>query len=145
MPPTTRSQRPPRWALRHFNLNQVGGDAFKARRASGFDAVLDATGSLRSMAAALLHARNGGALTLVGVTSGDLVWPDAEVHRREMTIRGSRNATDTDFRHVMHSMRAGLVPTDALATHSTDLDHVATDLARWSHDRTGLIKAIVTI
>jgi len=128
-----------------FNLSQVEDEAFKTRRASGFDAVLDATGSLRSMAAALLYARNGGALTLVGVTSGDLVWPDAEVHRREMTIRASRNATDTDFRHVMDSIRAGLVPTDALATHSTDLDHVATDLARWSHDRTGLIKAIVTI
>jgi len=128
-----------------FNLSQVEDEAFKTRRASGFDAVLDATGSLRSMAAALLYARNGGALTLVGVTSGDLVWPDAEVHRREMTIRASRNATDTDFRHVMDSIRAGLVPTDALATHSTDLDHVASDLARWSHDRTGLIKAIVTI
>jgi len=128
-----------------FNLSQVEDEAFKTRRASGFDAVLDATGSLRAMAAALLYARNGGALTLVGVTSGDLVWPDAEVHRREMTIRASRNATDTDFRHVMDSIGAGLVPTDALATHSTDLDHVASDLARWSHDRTGLIKAIVTI
>ena len=82
---------------------------------------------------------------LVGVTTGDLVWPDAEVHRREMTIRASRNATAADFRHVMDAMRTGLVPTDALATHSTDLDHVADDLPRWSHDRTGLIKAIVAI
>ena len=128
-----------------FNLSEVESDAFKTRRASGFDAVLDATGSLRSMATALLHARNGGALTLVGVTTGDLVWPDAEVHRREMTIRASRNATAADFRHVMDAMRAGLVPTDALATHSTDLDHVADDLPRWSHNRTGLIKALVAI
>jgi threonine dehydrogenase-like Zn-dependent dehydrogenase len=73
------------------------------------------------------------------------VWPDAEVHRREMTIRASRNATDADFQHVMDSMLKGLVPTAALATHTTDLDHVAADLPRWSHDRTGLIKALVTI
>jgi hypothetical protein len=31
------------------------------------------------------------------VIKGDLVWPDAEVHRRELTIRASRNATREDF------------------------------------------------
>ena len=30
---------------------------------------------------------------MVGVIRGDFVWPDAEVHRRELTIRASRNAT----------------------------------------------------
>ena len=128
-----------------FNLNDVDGEAFKARRETGFDAVLDATGSLRSMSAALGYARNGGALTLVGVTSGDLVWPDAEVHRREMTIRASRNATEADFVHVMNSMLAGSVPTKALSTQATDLDHVVDDLPRWAKDRTGVIKAVVTI
>ena len=47
----------------------------------------------------------------------EAVYGLTEVHRREMTIRASRNATDTDFRHVMESMRRGLVPTEALATH----------------------------
>jgi len=97
------------------------------------------------MAAAVNYVRNGGSLTLVGVTSGDLVWPDGEVHRRELTIRASRNATDVDFRHVMDSIRNGSVPTKQLATHATDLDHVADKLPAWAKDRSGLIKAIVTI
>ena len=108
-------------------------------------AVLDATGSIRAMNQSLFHVRSGGAYTLVGVIKGDLVWPDQEVHRRELTIRGSRNATREDFDHVMSSMRQGLVPTDQLATHATTLERVPVDMPVWTHERTGLIKAIITV
>jgi 2-desacetyl-2-hydroxyethyl bacteriochlorophyllide A dehydrogenase len=126
-------------------LSEVDGEAFKRARGTGFDIVLDATGSLRSMAGAIAYVRNGGALTLVGVTSGDLVWPDSEVHRRELTIRASRNATKEDFTHVMTSIEAGLVPTAKLATHATGFDKVAEFLPLWAKDRSGLIKAIVRL
>ena len=36
-----------------------------ARKKTGFDAVLDSTGSIRAMNASLFHTRNGGAYTLV--------------------------------------------------------------------------------
>jgi threonine dehydrogenase-like Zn-dependent dehydrogenase len=93
----------------------------------------------------IFHTRNGGAYTLVGVIKGDLVWPDQEVHRRELTVRSSRNATKEDFDHVMESIRRGLVPTDRLATHATTLERAPVDLPRWTHERTGLIKAIITV
>ena len=54
-----------------FGLTEIESEIFRGRRATGFDAVLDATGSLRSMSAALSYVRNGGSLTLVGVTSGE--------------------------------------------------------------------------
>lgn len=125
--------------------DDIEGGAFRARKGTGFDAVFDATGSIRAMNQSLLHVRSGGAYTLVGVIKGDLVWPDQEVHRRELTIRGSRNATRQDFDHVMDSIRKGLVPTDKLATHQTTLDRVPTDMPVWTHQRTGLIKAIITV
>ena len=128
-----------------FSPEDVEGAAFQAARRTGFDAVLDATGSIRAMNASLFHVRNGGAYTLVGVIKGDLVWPDPEVHRRELTIRASRNAVRADFEHVMASIRAGLVPTDQLATHGTSFDGVIADLPRWTRERAGLIKAIVSL
>lgn len=131
--------------FRAFCADELEGREFALVRRSGFDAVFDATGSIRAMNASILHARNGGSYTLVGVISGDLVWPDAEVHRRELTIRGSRNATMQDFEHVMASIRAGLIPTGSLATHSTTLERVPTDLPEWVHNRDGLIKAIITV
>lgn len=128
-----------------FGVDELEGDAFKSVKRSGFDAVFDATGSIRAMNASIFHARNGGSYTLVGVIKGDLVWPDAEVHRRELTIRASRNATREDFEHVMESIRRGLVPTEKLATHATTLDQVPVDMPHWTHHRDGLIKAIITV
>lgn len=131
--------------FRTFALAELESAAFTAEKRSGFDAVLDATGSIRAMNASIFHARNGGSYTLVGVIKGDLVWPDAEVHRRELTIRASRNATRQDFGHVMDSIRAGLVPTEQLATHAMTFDQVMTEMPRLTHERDGLIKAIITL
>jgi 2-desacetyl-2-hydroxyethyl bacteriochlorophyllide A dehydrogenase len=131
--------------LRSFNVSELESEAFAAERQSGFDAVLDATGSIKVMNASMFHVRSGGNYTLVGVIKGDLVWPDAEVHRRELTIRASRNATKQDFDHVMDSIRRGLVPTQKLATHHMNFDQVVTELPRLTHERGGLIKAIISL
>ena len=126
-------------------LDEREGTAFKATMGSGFDAVFDATGSIAAMNQAVGYCRNGGALTLVGVVKGTLAWEDPEIHRRELTIRASRNATREDFDHVMASIRSGDVPTDRLATHATSLDDVPVNLPKWAHERNGLIKAIITV
>ncbi|WP_108395997.1 zinc-binding alcohol dehydrogenase family protein [Devosia submarina] len=137
-------------AARGFGFGAVGldereGEAFRGKMGSGFDAVLDATGAIPAMNQAVGYCRNGGALTLVGVVKGTLSWEDPEIHRRELTIRASRNATREDFDHVMDSIRNGDVPTDRLATHATSLDDVPANLPRWAHERSGLIKAIITV
>jgi 2-desacetyl-2-hydroxyethyl bacteriochlorophyllide A dehydrogenase len=126
-----------------FHVGEFESQAFADKRRSGFDAVLDATGSIKVMNSSIFHTRNGGHYTLVGVITGDLVWPDAEVHRRELTIRASRNATREDFDHVMESIRRGLVPTDQLRTHTMSFDQVVTELPRLTREREGLIKAII--
>ncbi|UJW84934.1 zinc-binding alcohol dehydrogenase family protein [Devosia sp. SL43] len=126
-------------------LDEREGAAFKSKMASGFDAVFDATGSIPAMNQAVAYCRNGGALTLVGVVKGTLAWEDPEIHRRELTIRTSRNATREDFDHVIASIQNGNVPTDRLATHSTSFDDVPVNLPKWAHERKGLIKAIITV
>ena len=126
-------------------LDEREGEAFKARMGTGFDAVFDATGAIAAMNQAVGYCRNGGALTLVGVVKGTLAWEDPEIHRRELTIRASRNATREDFDHVVAAIRNGSVPTDRLATHATSLDDVPANLPKWAHERNGLIKAIITV
>lgn len=126
-------------------LDEREGAVFTARMSTGFDAVFDATGSIPAMNQAVSYCRNGGALTLVGVVKGTLSWEDPEIHKRELTIRASRNATREDFDHVMASIRNGSVPTDQLATHGTSFADVPVNLPKWAHDRNGLIKAIITV
>ncbi|MDB5614220.1 MAG: dehydrogenase [Devosia sp.] len=127
------------------SLDERDGAAFKAKMATGFDAVLDATGSIPAMNQAVGYCRNGGSLTLVGVVKGTLAWEDPEIHKRELTIRASRNANREDFDHAMNSIRNGSVPTDRLATHTTSFDDVPVNLPNWAHERNGLIKAIITL
>jgi hypothetical protein len=43
----------------------------------------------------------------------------------------------------MDSIRRGLVPTDKLKTHTMRFDEVVAELPRLTHEREGLIKAII--
>jgi threonine dehydrogenase-like Zn-dependent dehydrogenase len=110
-----------------------------------FDTVFDATGNIGAMNAGLSHVAHGGAYVLLSVVKGDLVFPDPEFHKRECTLIASRNALHEDFRHVMEMMRAGRVPTQALATHETSFDAAVENLPRWASERGGLIKAIIRV
>jgi 2-desacetyl-2-hydroxyethyl bacteriochlorophyllide A dehydrogenase len=109
----------------------------------GFEAVFDATGNARSMNAALPFVSHGGALVFVSVVKDDIVFADPEFHKREMMVIGSRNAHRVDFEHVRASIASGAIDTNLLITHRTDLDRVVGDLPRWTHEKTGLIKAVI--
>lgn len=109
----------------------------------GFEAVFDATGNAASMMAALPFVAHGGVLVYVSVVKDDISFADPEFHKREMSIIGSRNAQKADFDHVIASIRSGAVDTDQLITHRTDFAGAITDLPRWAHQKSGLIKAVI--
>ena len=111
----------------------------------GFDTVFDATGATASIQSAFAHVAHGGTLVLVSVVKDQISFSDPEFHKREMTLVGSRNATREDFDLVASSIRAGKVPLDRLITHRTTLDAAPKDLARWAHEKSGLIKAVIKI
>jgi threonine dehydrogenase-like Zn-dependent dehydrogenase len=62
-----------------------------------------------------------------------------------MSLFGSRNATSTDFQHVIAAIRAGQVPVDQLITHRTSLANAARDIPLWAQEKGGLIKALIEI
>lgn len=109
----------------------------------GFEAVFDATGNAKSMNAALPLVSHGGVLVYVSVVKDDISFADPEFHKREMMIIGSRNALKADFEHVAASIASGAIDTNQLITHQTDFSSVISDLPRWAHEKTGLIKAII--
>lgn len=116
-----------------------------ATSGEGFDTVFDATGNTQSVQAAFAHVAHGGTLVLVSVVKDDIVFSDPEFHKREMTLIGSRNALRADFDHVAASIRNGAVPIAKLVTHRTTLDDTPRNLARWSHEKSGLIKAVIEV
>jgi 2-desacetyl-2-hydroxyethyl bacteriochlorophyllide A dehydrogenase len=117
----------------------------EATQGEGFDLVFDATGSRRSMEAAFLAVAHGGTLVLVSVVNETIAFSDPEFHKREMTVMGSRNATQADFARVINAIRDGRVPLDRLLTHRTSLSGAISDLPRWASEKRGLVKALVEV
>jgi 2-desacetyl-2-hydroxyethyl bacteriochlorophyllide A dehydrogenase len=111
----------------------------------GFDVVFDATGNRASMEGAFPYVAHGGELILVGVISDKLTFSDPEFHKREMTLKGTRNALRSDFEHVMTAVCDGKVPLDRLITHRTTLARAILDLGRWTTDKRGLVKALIEV
>ncbi|MER9614667.1 zinc-binding alcohol dehydrogenase family protein [Mesorhizobium sp. M0207] len=117
----------------------------EATGGDGFDVVFDATGNTRSVQSAFAHVAHGGALVLVSVVKDDIAFSDPEFHKREMMLIGSRNALRADFDHVAASIRNGALPLAKLVTHRTTLGETPHDLARWAHEKSGLIKAVIQV
>jgi 2-desacetyl-2-hydroxyethyl bacteriochlorophyllide A dehydrogenase len=83
-----------------------------------FDCVFDATGNVRAMRSGLDYVAHGGTYVLVSVVKEEIAFPDPEFHKRETTLLASRNALSADFERVVSSIKGGLIPTDALLTHT---------------------------
>jgi len=116
-----------------------------ATQGEGFDVVFDATGNRESIERGFDHVAAGGRYVLVSIVKGDISFTDVDFHRREMTLLGSRNATNADFETVMDAIRAGHVPVDQIITHRTTLAGAVRDLGAWASQKQGLIKAMIAL
>ena len=126
-------------------MNRAAEAVAAATGGDGFDVVIDATGNRASMETGFRYVAHGGTYVLVSVVRDDITFSDAEFHKREMTLMGSRNALKADFDHVVASIAAGRVPIDQLITHRTTLAGAVDDLPRWATEKQGLVKAMIEV
>jgi threonine dehydrogenase-like Zn-dependent dehydrogenase len=106
--------------------------------------VFDATGSAASMMRAFDYVAAGGRLIYVGLTLEPLTINDVELHRREITLLASRNATPADFERVIAAVRGGHVDPRPWITHRLSLEALPEAFESVRADP-ALIKAIVTL
>lgn len=125
---------------------EEGLETALAARTEGayYDVVFDATGSLAAMQRSLQFVGHAGALVLVGVAPGDLVFADPEFHKRETTLLASRNALASDFQRVIAAIRSGAIPTDLLHTHSVPAEELPQRMPELIAQADSVLKAIAT-
>ena len=109
------------------------------------DAVVDATGNLASMGAALGLLGHAGRLVYVGLAQGDVTFHDPLFHRREMTLLASRNALSRDFPLIIAAMEQGEIDPLAWITHRCSLGEIPENLPPWSEAFAGVIKAVASV
>ncbi|MSR67137.1 MAG: zinc-binding alcohol dehydrogenase family protein [Pedosphaera sp.] len=108
--------------------------------------VVDATGSNKSMSAALQYCAFTGRLIYVGITQAEVSFPHAPiVHRREITIMGSRNALPPDFTRIIGLIEAGKIDTRPWITHHATFDNLIEQFPTFTQPETGVIKAVVNL
>jgi alcohol dehydrogenase len=113
---------------------------------NGAESVIDATGSHRSMSQALAFCAFAGRLVYVGITQADLCFPHAPIlHRRELSILGSRNALPDDFRSIIDHIQADRIDTRPWITHRTGFGDMIGQFPSWLKPETGVIKAMVSV
>ncbi|WP_128255595.1 zinc-binding alcohol dehydrogenase family protein [Falsirhodobacter deserti] len=126
------------------HLHQPGDSILTGDLSEGFDAVFDATGNAAAIEAGFPLVAHGGSTVLVSVVKGDIRFSDAEFHKRETRIIGSRNALRADFDRVIAAMRDGAIPTEALVSATVPLADLPERFPSLVHDRDGIVKILVT-
>ena len=107
--------------------------------------VTDATGSNRSMANALNYVAHTGSLVFVGITTEEITFPHPPLHKREATIKGSRNAVPSDFTRIIKLIEDGTIDTNPWITHRTAYDAVVDEFETFTRPESGVIKAIIEV
>ena len=107
--------------------------------------VIDATGNLEAINVAFQYLSHGGRYVLVGLQKENIIVNHLEFHKREATLMSSRNATKDDFRHVINSMKKGLVDPSTYITHRVNFADVKENFEGWLDPANKVIKAIVSM
>ena len=107
--------------------------------------VIDATGSAKSMAHALNYVAPTGKLVYVGITTDDLRFAHALMHRRELALLSSRNALPADFERIIQHIEEGRIDTRPWITHRTSFNDMIENFPSYIRAETGVIKAMVEI
>jgi alcohol dehydrogenase len=108
-------------------------------------AVIDATGSNKSMSNALNYVGHTGRLVYVGITTELVSFPHPLLHAREMSVMGSRNALPEDFTRIIRLIEGGKINTQPWITHRTPFDNLIEVFPSFTKPETGVIKAVVEL
>ncbi|MFC1759353.1 zinc-binding alcohol dehydrogenase family protein [Planctomycetota bacterium] len=110
-----------------------------------YQVITDATGNKHSMGGAFQYLSHTGALVYVGITSEEISFKHADMHRREATLVASRNALPPDFTRIIGLIEDGTINTDPWITHRTHIDRVVSEFDGLTRPETGVIKAIIDV
>lgn len=105
--------------------------------------VIDATGNLNAINNGFMYMAHGGRYVLIGLQKGEIKFSHPDFHAREGTLMSSRNATKSDFEHVISAIKNGEVNPANYITHRVPFNQVKDEFESWLKPTTGVIKAMV--
>ena len=128
----------------------LGGSDLAARleAACGGDLptlVIDATGHAGSMSSSFQYCAHSGRIVFVGLSKDELRFVHPDIHKRELSLHCSRNATRADFQAVINGLEAGSVKATCMISHRCGFAQLQAQFPSWLDPKNGVIKAMVEI
>ncbi|MDR1098334.1 MAG: zinc-binding alcohol dehydrogenase family protein [Tannerella sp.] len=99
---------------------------------NGSDVVIEAVGRPETYLAAISEAAFTGRVVYIGYAKEKVPFDTSLFVKKELDIRGSRNAMPRDFRAVMEYLKRGICPTDELITAVYPPEEAGSALEEWS-------------
>ena len=109
------------------------------------DVVIDATGNSASMSNAFSLITHGGRLVFVGITTDEVHFRHAIMHKSEGTLLCSRNALSADFGRIIGLIEQGRIDTRPWITHRAAFEELIDVFPSYTKPETGVIKAVVAV
>jgi 2-desacetyl-2-hydroxyethyl bacteriochlorophyllide A dehydrogenase len=107
--------------------------------------IFDATGSPQSMQATFNYVGYGGRVIFVGLSQGDITFPDPLFHSREVTLLASRNALAADFDRIIAALQANEFDLAPWITDRATLETAADAFPQWIGANSFMIKGLISI
>ncbi|PWC21663.1 galactonate oxidoreductase [Brenneria roseae subsp. roseae] len=105
--------------------------------------VIDATGNQHAMNNCVNLIRHGGQIIFVGLFKGNLSFSDPDFHKKETTMKGSRNATTEDFKKVEKLMSEGKLKAEMMLSHRFTFSELSDIYESEIVNNKNLLKAVV--
>ena len=110
---------------------------------SSFSTVFDATGNAQSMSSSISLAAFGGKIVFVGITTAPVILDDPLFHRRELTLRASRNALPTDFPYIIKLIESGQIQVEQWISQIENLENAQEIFAQITSGSLQAIKVVL--
>lgn len=132
------------FASRSYNVKHtIEVDELKADQK--FSTVIDATGNLQAIESGLNYVDHGGQYILVGLQKQSFSFSHPEFHKRETTLKSSRNATLDDFNRVKKAIQSKAINVLPLITHRMKFDQVIDRFETLYDPGNKVIKALIEL
>ena len=108
----------------------------------GPDVIVEAVGSSVTYQIAVNEVAFTGRVVCIGYAKGDVALPTGLFVKKELDVRGSRNATPKDFQAVIRYLRRGTCPVDKLISKDVTLEE-APEAMKWWNENPGKVFRVV--
>lgn len=126
-------------AVKNVSLDEE----IQKRWGEGPQVVFDCTGNKESMEQSIFLVDHGGRIVMVGIYKGEICFSDPELHKKELSIIGSRNSTKYNFQQIIALMEEDKIDTGAWITHVCEAEAFPEEVSRWLKPGSGLLKGML--